>query len=295
MAGVAFVAGVREWRRRAVERESAARLPRGPDGVIVGAAPFQLGHGGRGLLLLHGFGDTPQSVRGFAQALHGNGWTVRIPLLPGHGRSLREFSRSRAADWIGAARAELAALERECTPVAVVGQSMGAALGMIVAAESDRVRALVALAPYLHMPPGATALARFHVPASLFLPYARSRTDASILDPVARGHALGFGLTTPRLLAELATVVEQARAAASALRLPSLMLQGESDPRIPRDVATANFALLGGEPKVLQWFGRSGHVISADYERDVAARATLDWLEQYVPAEPGDVAHPERA
>jgi len=293
-AGLVLAAGVREWRRRAFEREVATRLPVGADGVIAGAQPIELGRGGRGLLVLHGFGDTPQSVRVLAETLHDSGWSVRVPLLPGHGRSLRAFSRSRGAAWIEAARIELERLEHECSPVAVIGQSMGAALGTIVSSGSDRVRALVLLAPYLQMPPAASRLARLRFLASPIMPYVRSRTDDSIQDPAARRQALGFGLTTPRLLAELAMVVERARVAAASLRIPTLMLQGKSDPRIPPAVASANYALLRGTPKALQWFTRSGHVISADYERDLVARAVLDWLETYAAAGSGAMSRPGR-
>ena len=62
---------------REVERASAARFPVGADGIIPGARPILLeGSGSRGILVLHGFGDTPQSVASLAQALHAEGDTV---------------------------------------------------------------------------------------------------------------------------------------------------------------------------------------------------------------------------
>ena len=38
-----------------------------------------------GVLLIHGFGGSPVSVDPWAQALHGEGFTVSVPQLPGHG------------------------------------------------------------------------------------------------------------------------------------------------------------------------------------------------------------------
>ena len=83
-------------RERAVER----RLRPGQDGVIPGAGPIRLDRpgGAHAVLLVHGFGDTPQTLGYLARDLHARGYTVRAPLLPGHGRTLRAFAASRATE-----------------------------------------------------------------------------------------------------------------------------------------------------------------------------------------------------
>ena len=69
--GAAALGAARWWYPRAVERASAARFPVGADGIIPGAQSILLeGRGPRGILVLHGFGDTPQSVGDLARALH---------------------------------------------------------------------------------------------------------------------------------------------------------------------------------------------------------------------------------
>ena len=61
------------WRVRASRRaEHAYRAvhPMGANGIVVGAESFTLeGTNGRGLLLLHGSGDTPQTLRYLAERL----------------------------------------------------------------------------------------------------------------------------------------------------------------------------------------------------------------------------------
>ena len=108
-------AGVRALRRVRTERDFLVRHSRGPDGVIAGAESIRLAGdaGAPSVLLLHGFGDTPQSLRGLALHLHQTlRWTVHAPLLPGHGRDLRAFARSNARMWQDAARAALLDLQR---------------------------------------------------------------------------------------------------------------------------------------------------------------------------------------
>src|SRR5690349_10242090 len=72
--------------------------------IVKGAEPIDLREeGSHGVLLLHGFGDTPQTLSLFAKHLSRAGLSVFVPLLPGHGRSMTEFASSRADDWIRSA------------------------------------------------------------------------------------------------------------------------------------------------------------------------------------------------
>ena len=249
--------------------------------LLPGAEPIALDHGSRGVLILHGFGDTPQSIRDLAAQLYANGWTVRAPLLHGHGASLRAFTSARADQWLSGARAALAELRSRAEHVAIIGQSMGGALGTILASE-DRVEALVLLAPYMALPRRAARIAAFHRVVAPFVPYLRSRSESSILDPEARRKALGRGITTPRLLHELSLVVRRAWRAAPVVAAPTLVIHSRRDPRVTIADAEAAFAALGCADKSLLWVERSGHVISVDFDRDLVSQHVIDWLESRV-------------
>src|SRR5262245_5243380 len=82
----------RELRAGWRERRFLQRSPPGGAGLIRVADPRTYGaRTERALLLLHGYNDSPYSVDHIARAVHAAGWTVRVPLLPGHGRTLRAF------------------------------------------------------------------------------------------------------------------------------------------------------------------------------------------------------------
>lgn len=122
--------------RRAAFRTSA-RFPRRSDGVVQGAETISHAGGKRGVLLLHGFGDTPQTLAPIAARLMADGWTVRAPLLAGHGRSLESFVRSKGSDWEATAREAWDELARGCDRVAIVGLSMGGALACTLAGSAE--------------------------------------------------------------------------------------------------------------------------------------------------------------
>src|SRR6266550_8830412 len=97
--------------------------------VLKGAETIDLQEGGsHGVLLLHGFGDTPQTLSLIARRLAKSGYGVLAPLLPGHGRTMEAFRKSRADEWVDAARESLALMHGRYTTVSVVGLSMGGAL-----------------------------------------------------------------------------------------------------------------------------------------------------------------------
>jgi carboxylesterase len=234
------------------------------------------------VLILHGFGDTPQSVRFLAEFLHENGWTVRVPLLHGHGGSLEEFAAASGARWLADARAELDRLISRFHRVAIIGQSMGGALSTVLASEA-RLDAMVLLAPYMRLSKRAARIASLHGVVSILVPYLPSRSEYSIRDPDARRAALGRGVTTPRLLHELALIAERARAALPLIRIPTLVIHSRQDPRVSVVSANEAFSALGSPTKVLEWAERSGHVLTADFDREWIARRVHDWLTLYVP------------
>ncbi|HLY83237.1 MAG TPA: hypothetical protein VKQ71_09625, partial [Acidimicrobiales bacterium] len=73
------------------------------DPVLDGAEPFSARGGRAGALLLHGFTGSPWSMRPVAEALAATGFTVELPLLPGHGTSVDDLAETGWEDWSGAA------------------------------------------------------------------------------------------------------------------------------------------------------------------------------------------------
>lgn len=103
--------------------------------IIPGCEPFSSPGGSFGVLVLHGLTGNPSTMRPLAERLAREGFTVELPLLPGHGTSLEDCIPTRWSDWTGAALATFDALDRACERVAVVGLSMGGGLTALVAEE----------------------------------------------------------------------------------------------------------------------------------------------------------------
>ncbi len=106
--------------------------------------------GGRriGVLLSHGFTGSPASMRPWAEHLEAAGYTVSVPLLPGHCTRWQELNTLTFADWYAEAEDAFEKLQSECDQVFVAGLSMGGFIGLKLAIEKGRdVAGLVLVNP----------------------------------------------------------------------------------------------------------------------------------------------------
>jgi len=103
--------------------------------VRPGAEPFSHDGGDVAVLLIHGYSGSPFSMRPWAEHLAGEGYTVRLPRLPGHGTTWQEMNLTRWPDWFAAVDREFRSLRRTHRSVCVGGLSMGSALALRLAEE----------------------------------------------------------------------------------------------------------------------------------------------------------------
>jgi len=247
--------------------------------VIRGAQTIDLQEeGSPGVLLLHGFGDTPQTLALLARRLHKSGYSLYVPLLPGHGRNIDAFGRSRATDWIAAARSALAQMRGRHDSVSVVGLSMGGALAVLLAAELDDIPALVLIAPYLGMPRVQRLAASTYWAWGRLAGEVNARNPRSIRDPIEREKNLAYGAITGRALFELLKVVRLARKSLPGVKAPTLIIQSREDPRCAPDIAELALRTLGAHEKKLVWTEGAGHIITVDYGRERVFSEVEKWL-----------------
>jgi len=129
--------------------------------ILPGAEPFHHDGSDVGVLLCHGFTGTPQSMRPWGEYLADRGYSVRIPLLPGHGTTWQEMNQTRWEDWYAAVDAAFRDLHEVCERVVVCGLSMGGALALQLAqGHGPRISGLVLVNPAV----------KFEDPRTLLLP-----------------------------------------------------------------------------------------------------------------------------
>jgi len=208
------------------------------------------GSGDVRVLLLHGGGGSPADLVELAEDLAAHGAAVLCPRLPAHGRGDEALGEIVFEKLVARALEAYDALAGEEAPF-LVGQSMGAALGIRVAAERE-LAGFVALAPALR-PYVVRRLLRL-VPLLLTRPSA-ARTLVRWQSAVRRG-------------------MRDAAERAPEMRCPLLILHSDDDDSVDLRGAHELLARAGSASKRLEVLHGQGHVLSLapDRRREVFPR-----------------------
>lgn len=102
---------------------------------------------GKGILLVHGLGDSPWSFTDVAQTLAAQGFLVRTMLLPGHGTKPQDMQAIHIDDWVTAVSRQVALLSKDVPEVYLGGFSTGANLVTSYAIAHKEIRGLVLFSP----------------------------------------------------------------------------------------------------------------------------------------------------
>lgn len=196
-------------------------------------------------VLVHGFPGTPAEMRTVGELLHARDWTVHGLLLPGFGTDFENLSTCRHIDWVNAIERSLADLRSSHERVLLVGNSMGAALAIRVAAHHP-VDGLILFAPFWRVD---SWLDKVYPLAERVLPQVKPFRRANFADERFRSGVLQFmpdaDLDDPAVQAAIRElrlpvhVLGQVRRSgqlgyrfAPQVQAPVLVVQGSDDPLV---------------------------------------------------------------
>ena len=248
--------------------------------IIPGAEPWSSDGGPFGVLVLHGFTGNPQSMRPLAEALAAAGYTVELPLLPGHGTSVEDMLPTTWDDWSGAAEAAFQALAARCDKVAVAGLSMGGTLTCWLA-EHHRHIAGIALVNPLVQSPGA----EMREGIEALLASGTEVFDAIGSDIAKDGVAEAAYPGTP--LAPVLTLfeaAEQVGAELGSITCPTLLFSSREDHVVdPASGDLVERAVGGPVERVM--LERSYHVATLDWDAPVIEAGVVAFAERIFAAD----------
>ena len=238
-----------------------------------GAEPWSAEGGADGVLVLHGFTGNPQSMRPLAEALAGAGYTVDLPLLPGHGTSLEDMVPTRWEDWSGAAEAHFQALAARCDHVVVVGLSMGGALTCWLAERHPHLSGIAVVNPLVHAPD-----AEFRTGIQSLLDAGTETFDAIGSDIKKEGSTEAAYPGTP--LAAVLSLFEGAdevEAKLSAIHCPVLVLSSREDHVVESVSGDVVVDKVSG-PVERVWLEDSYHVATLDNDAPLIESRVVEFV-----------------
>lgn len=124
--------------------------------------PFECGMGNsKGVLFIHGLGDSPYFFHDIATSLCAHNVWVRTILLPGHGSKPGDMLNASYALWQQTTNFHVEAFSRDVDELYLAGFSTGTNLAVVAASERNDIAGLLLFSPAFESDFAATALAPY--------------------------------------------------------------------------------------------------------------------------------------
>lgn len=235
--------------------------------ILPGAEPLSAAGGPTGVLAIHGFTGSPQSMRPIALAMAHAGHTVEMPLLPGHGTTVEDMLTTGWDDWTAAVEKVYLDLAERTERVVVTGLSMGGALTLWLATRHPEIAAIV--------PINAAGKADPDLIDGL---EAFLESGATVIDAIGGDIAkpgvveVAYDQTPLAPLLSLQRGLQAMAADLAKITMPTLIITSRDDHVVPPETSDFIAEQISSEARRL-WLDDSFHVATLDHdeERIIAA------------------------
>lgn len=229
-----------------------------------------------GVLLLHGFTSSLDTVRPLVPMLERNQLPFRMPVLRGHNSKPEDLQDVTWQDWLADGESALRDLLNEAERVAILGLSMGGLVALDLSIKySGRLAGVCVLVPALKMKSPLTPLAGI---LSRLIPYFPA--PAAISDPKLAERNTNYKRFPTKALLQLIAYQKVITVKLPQVRVPLLVVGVEHDkvitPASSKQIYDAVSTPEG--KKELVWVERGNHELLMDVEREAVVEKVEDWV-----------------
>lgn len=273
---------------------------------LVGENGFIYGESDHAVLLVHGLTGTPAEMKHYGKVIARKGLTVVCPVLAGHCASITDLSKTTWQDWLKSIENVFIAMRERYKTVFISGLSMGALIGLLIAAKhKQKVNGVILLSVTFfydgwNIP---TFKQRFLLPLVLFSPLRYfmhweetapygikcERTRAMVAAVLENKDAqtsekIGYFKTPATVIFQSVKLIKAARKALKEVISPVLIVHSTED-----DMASLNNAYLVEKEVSSQkietfYVGDTYHVVTLDKRKDDIAKRSAEFCLSIVKA-----------
>ena len=231
-----------------------------------------------GVLLVHGFTGAPPSMRPWGEFLHSKGYSVRVPLLPGHGSKPEDLNEVKWQEWPAKVIHELNELQKTCDTIFLIGLSMGGGTVLNVATTHNAaIKGLILVNPWIHLK-GVTVEVSFLVSRL-------RKMRASVGNDIKRPGITewGYDATPMRGVHQALKMLRITRKNLAAVKVPVQLFHSVEDHTLPVSNTEIILAEIGSKDKTRIELVNSYHVATLDYDQELIFQNSLTFIEGLTP------------
>ncbi len=237
-----------------------------------------------GVLVIHGFTATLDSVDPLIGPLEGLQLHVSVPVLKGHGESSPEKLRGVTwRDWMQDAETAFRDLSGKVDRVFVVGHSMGALIALNLAAkyQGDQLDSVVLAAPAFRLVSMLGPGRPLHFLAPMLQTFVKS-WDLSIAynDRDAKTRSVHYLWAPTDAIMSFFDLISFTESRLHDIRCPMLILHTRNDQTVTQDSTDIVFEGVATQPsdKDVVWLERSEHQMFCDCEKKQAIDRIIEYI-----------------
>lgn len=245
---------------------------------------FKRGTNGAGVLLIHGFTGTPDSMRPVVNKLHDDGFTVSAPLLAGHGTTPENLAETSWKDWFQSAQSAYMDLHEKCSKIFVTGLSLGALLTLKLAMEYPQsISAISCLATPLYLKSWASNLLPiiWHTPIRILYKF-QKKLGVDIKDPMAKENFWNYDRMPISCIISITDLQKSLRDSLANIQTPVLLMHSRHDSTASYESMNEVASQASSAITETITLENSYHVITLDYERELVANKVSSFFERFL-------------
>ena len=230
-----------------------------------------------GIILVHGFTGTPASMRPWAHYLNERGYTVSVPLMPGHGTTWHDLNKVTWEQWPARLQSDIDRMKKKCAKIFICALSMGGGNSLYVAARNqDSVTGLILVNPMIHIP--GLQIKFVNIISRI------QKSRASVGDDIKKPGVTewGYDALPLRGVAQLHKYLKLARAGLPMIKTPTLLFHSVDDHVLPVTNTDIIMSELGASDKRRIELANSYHVATLDYDAETIFENSRIFIEEHV-------------
>lgn len=239
--------------------------------VLPGAEEFYYEGNEIGVLVIHGFTGTTQSMAYLGERFAAEGFTVFGPRLTGHGTNFEDMEMATYKDWVSDVEAGLEKLKEICTSVFVAGLSMGGTLTLYLAERHPEIAGIMPINAAVHMPEFEAV-------------YESIKGSERFLDGIgsdikaAGVKELAYAKTPVKAIGEIIKLMAIVKVDLSKIRIPTLVFSSTIDNVVPTENSRFIYDAVRTDKKELVKLLNSYHVATLDNDKELIAERCIGFM-----------------
>ena len=240
--------------------------------VLEGAEEFFYEGNHVGVLVIHGFTGSTQSMHYLGERFAEAGFTVFGPRLTGHGTAPEDMERASYEDWMKDVEKGLTKLQETCSDIFVCGLSMGGTLTLYLAENYPEIKGIMPINAAVYMP---DMIENYET-----LSQSETRFVEGIGSDIKQAgiKELAYPRTPVKSMSDIILLSRLVRDNLSKITAPALIFKSTEDHVVPPENSFQIYEAISSVGKEIVELENSYHVATLDADKELIADRSIQFI-----------------